>query len=62
MLEVIPAYGRDYKTQAEVKAAWESNLDFLVAPLGPYINKQDAEREDANVIIRYDRLRKVVGV
>lgn len=62
MLEVIPAYGRDYKTQAEVKEAWSQNLDFLIAPLGPYINKQDAENFGENVIVRYDNMRKVVGV
>jgi hypothetical protein len=61
-LELIPAYGRDYKNQAEVKKAWNEQNDFLVAPFGPHINKQDAEREGANIIIRYDRLRKVVGI
>jgi hypothetical protein len=60
-LELIPAYGRDYKNQAEVKEAWNRGEDFQV-PYGPYCNKADAEREGANVIIRYAKLMKVVGV
>ena len=60
-LELIPAYGRDYKNQAEVKEAWKRGDDFQV-PYGPYCNKADAEREGANVIIRYNKLMKVVGV
>lgn len=62
MLEVIPAYGRDYRNQADVKKAWMDNLDFRIAPLGPYINKQDADNFGENVIIRYDNMKKVVGV
>lgn len=60
-LELIPAYGRDYKNQKEVKDAWNRGDDFQV-PYGPYCNKQDAEREGANVVIRYAKLMKVVGV
>ena len=30
-LILVPAYGRDYKTAAEVKAAWEGGKDFKIA-------------------------------
>lgn len=62
MLEVIPAYGRDYKTPEEVLTAWEQNLDFQVAPFGPYVNKQDADNFGESVRIRFDNMKKVVGV
>jgi hypothetical protein len=61
-LELVPAYGRDYKNQAAVKADWKADKDFWVAGSMMACNKSDAEREGANVIIRYDRLMKVVGV
>ena len=40
-LEVVPAYGRDYKSQKEVKADWEANMDFHIVSAfayGRYIN------------------------
>jgi hypothetical protein len=44
---LVPAYGRDYQTAAEVKAAWEAGKDFVIANLGPdcgrYISKREAE-------------------
>ena len=74
-LEVVPAYGRDYKSQAEVKADWEANMDFkivasytetLAPPMfeyGRYINKQDADREpNLNIIVRYAKLAKVMAL
>ena len=46
-VEVTPAYGRDYKSKAEVVAAWEAGKDFILQDMSsPYdgkpINKQDA--------------------
>tara|TARA_B100001996_G_scaffold359016_1_gene323964 strand:- start:29 stop:289 length:261 start_codon:yes stop_codon:yes gene_type:complete len=73
-LEVVPAYGRDYKSQAEVKADWEANMDFkivasytetLAPPMfeyGRYINKQDADRElNMRVLVRYAKLAELHG-
>lgn len=60
-LEVAPAYGRDYKSQAEVKADWNANLDFR-AYTGQYINKSDAQRLGYKVLVRYARQMKVVQV
>lgn len=62
---VVPAYGRDYKTKAEVKAAFNEGKDFTVNDFfsgqdGRAVNKEDAEREGVVLSIRYDRLTKVV--
>lgn len=66
-IEVSPSYGRDYKSAAEVKAAWEAGKDFTIetfgSDMGRQINKQDAERSRIDtVMIRYARLTKVVVV
>lgn len=31
-LDIQPAYGRDYKSIAEVKTDWESGKDFQIIP------------------------------
>jgi hypothetical protein len=61
-IEVEPAYGRDYKNQKEVKEAWAENLDFRETATGSYTNKQDAERLDLRVVVRYADSLKVVTV
>lgn len=54
-LTVRGAYGRDYTSKAKALAAWNSNLDFQIVSTGRYINKADAERYNAKVMIRYNR-------
>ena len=67
-LLLVPAYGRDYKSQAAVKADWDGYKDFFVADMfnsdyGRAINKQDAmENGVESVKIRYDSLRKFVFI
>ncbi len=67
-LVLIPAYGRDYNTAAEVKADWEKNKDFKIASIGPYagqfINKQDADSMGIpkGSYIRYKRLSELTFV
>jgi hypothetical protein len=61
-IEVIPAYGRDYKNQAEVKAAWKENKDFQDTATGQYVNKSDADAQKLKVIVRYSRLTKVMQI
>lgn len=65
-VEVVPAYGRDYKSQAAVKADWKANKDFSVVDYGPNYgratNKEDCDQMDVKVMVRYDRLTKVVQV
>jgi hypothetical protein len=60
---LVPAYGRDYKSKAEVLAAWDGGSDFRIANLGPdsgsYVTKDELPK-GAKVNIRYGKLRKVV--
>jgi hypothetical protein len=61
-LTVSPAYGRDYKSQKEVKQDWEENKDFFVQSMfqSGYINKQDALAQGiTSVNVRYKRLTQV---
>jgi len=65
IVTVSPAYGRDYKSQKEVKEAWESGKDFVVQSMfnGGYINKQGAlEQGVSTVNIRYKKMSNVVVV
>jgi hypothetical protein len=61
-LQLVPAYGRDYKTKSAVLADWLEEKDFTIAEYGhPYDTKpcnrqQTTDREQ--VWIRYDRLTK----
>jgi hypothetical protein len=61
-IEAVPAYGRDYKNQKDVRADWNLGKDFQDAFTRQYLNKQDAESQGLKVIIRYDKLMKVVSV
>jgi len=62
ILHVVPAYGRDYKSAATVKADWDANKDFRISDIsspddGRYINKTDAE--GLSILCRYESRRKV---
>lgn len=61
-VEAIPAYGRDYKNQREVRADWNAGKDFQDAATRQYLNKQDAQNLGLKVVIRYDRMMKVMSV
>lgn len=57
-LTLIPAYGRDYKSKAEVLAAWFADKDFLATGYGGggYINRPQVT---CDVHIRYKQSREV---
>ena len=62
----VPAYGRDYKSQAAVKADWAAGKDFRISDVthpdyGRYINKADLPK-GATMMIRYARLTKIVAI
>lgn len=61
-IEAVPAYGRDYKSQKAVKEDWSAGKDFQDAMSGSFLNKQDAENLGLKVIIRYDKMMKVVAM
>ncbi len=60
-----PAYGRDYKSAAALKADFEAGKDFVVADLfsgnaGSYTNKTDLLAAGVrSVNVRYAAQRKV---
>ncbi len=59
--ELIPAYGRDYKTAKEVKAAFEDGKDFV----GDYnlrfaLCNIDAFKPGDTVNLRYKKNRSVI--
>jgi len=61
-IEVVPAYGRDYKNQKDARADWDAGLDFRDTSSGSYISKEEAEKHGLRVIIRYANQRKVMSV
>lgn len=63
-MTVTPAYGRDYTSAVEAKAAWNSGKDFIIRDItsrwdGKPINKQDADGAGIKVLLRYNKLKKV---
>ena len=61
-LEVTPAYGADYKNQAEVKAAWNAGKDFKIATFGPDMGRYMSKRDGLHVLIRYKKLQNVMYI
>jgi len=60
MLNLTPAYGRDYKSKKAVQADLDSGKDFIINDIsnrwnGSYINKADIGSE---CYVRYDGLKK----
>lgn len=66
-MHLVPAYGRDYKTRAEVLKDWNENKDFTISDVsqgrwnGSYINKEQCE-EQTDVVVRYAKLTKQVVI
>lgn len=61
-IEVVPAYGRDYKNQKDVKVDWAAGKDFRDTATGSAVNNADAENLGLSVIVRYAKNLKVVQV
>lgn len=65
-ITVVPAYGRDYKSQKEVQEAWDANKDFQCVGVFQYgyINKLDRDKysPDDQVSVRYANQRKTYTV
>jgi hypothetical protein len=57
---LTPAYGRDYKSKAEVLAAWQAGKDFILATTGQYCSIRDLKDSANQVWIRYRNLRMIV--
>ena len=63
-LTVGPAYGRDYKSKAEVMKAWDENRDFICYGhyQGTATSQGDCYELGVNVQIRYNKLEKVIYI
>ena len=66
-MTLTPAYGADYKSQKEVRAAFAADKDFIIADVmnpdsGRYCNRADLLGSESSVMIRYAKLRKIVQV
>lgn len=64
-MTLYPAYGRNYKTAKEVKAAWTSGKDFLIADImhkyyGKPVNEEQVRDPNLTIIIRYKGNEKLV--
>lgn len=59
-IHALPAYGRDYKSAAAVKADWAAGKDFLCAITGRYFSVRD--NIPGEIWVRYARLTKLVRV
>lgn len=60
-MTVTPAYGRDYKSAKAAKADWKAGKDFIINDFfspwdGTACSIRDTKEQ---VMIRYDKLRKV---
>lgn len=65
-LNVVPAYGRDYKSKAAVLKDWNEEKDFLICDMsskydGSYINKAD-KPADVTLTVRYKSLTMVMTI
>ena len=56
-MTLVPAYGRDYKSAAAVKADWEAGKDFQIAATGQYCSVRNGIPD---VWLRYNNLTKKV--
>lgn len=59
-IHALPAYGRDYKSAAQVRADWAAGKDFLCAISGRYLSIRDST--PGEVWVRYARMTKIVRV
>lgn len=65
-LTLVPAYGRDYKSKAELLVDWNSQKDFQIQDMSSpynnsYINRQQCSPGDT-MMIRYKKLRSVAVI
>lgn len=62
----VPAYGRDYPSQAALRADWIKGRDFRLEPSSQYFSIRDVEAlraEGVKVInFRYNKLRSVLPI
>lgn len=62
-ITVVPAYNRDYKTEEQVRKAWDEDRDFRIQDIvhpdnGRYLNKQDVAHGET-IKIRYNKQTEI---
>ena len=66
VLTVVPAYGRDYASAVDAKAAWLSGKDFKLPNGGPYLGLHETAtiKSDGftHVNIRYSKQEKNIEI
>ncbi len=67
-ITVLPNYGRDYSTAAEVQAGYRAGHDFRVQDVsvpqwnGMAVNKEDAEAAGLQLKVRFNRATDFIYV
>ena len=67
MINLVPAYGRDYKNVKDLKADFNADKDFIIADVfhpycGKYANRSDLKSEERVVHIHYSKNTKVTVI
>ena len=65
-LTLSPAYGRDYKSKAEVQKDWDAGKDFVIETMmhpdcGRPMNKEQVSDSEA-ISIRYKGMTQIMNV
>lgn len=65
-LTVVPAFGRNYKTEEEVKQAWADERDFRICDKGSpwsgaYINRQQTKVGD-KITVKFNMLQESIVI
>jgi hypothetical protein len=62
-ITLVPAYGRDYKNQKEVKEAFKNGKDFIIQDISNRYDGKPANNADLAdydfITIRYKQLRNI---
>ena len=61
-IEVLPAYGRDYKNKKEIEVDLVANLDFQLSTTRQYISLTEMVAHQYRVIVRYGNQLKVADM
>lgn len=61
-IEVIPAYGRDYKNKKEIVEDLTNGKDFQLTTTRQYINLPQMVEHQFRVIVRYGKLMKTADM
>lgn len=61
-IEVLPAYGRDYKNKKEIEADLLDGKDFQLTTTRQYLSIRDMKTHQYRVIVRYGKQMKTADM